>query len=183
MSVKNPDTPGPPRGGRRLWLVAAGTLTLAAGLATTWWRRQAATTTPVAAGSADTLRAWIDTLLPADGLAPGALALGVAERIAAAASGHAAYGRLLAAGQAWAEQQARESGAASFAALPAAAREALVERAERSPAGSTPRVFFQATLDDTHYHHWSDPRSWPALGYAGPPQPAGFMDHDRAPRT
>lgn len=189
MNVKPPDTRA-----RRRWLASVGVTTLAAGLAAAWWQRESATTskpldTPVGANRpdataplpADRLAAWVDTLLPADGAAPGALATGVAERIVVAAQANASYRELLVAGLAWANARAQRSGAASFEALPAAGRASVVAQAEAEPAGSTPRVFFQATLDDTHFHHWADPRSWAELGYPGPPQPAGFMDHAEPP--
>lgn len=189
VNVKPSDTSEPALPRRRV--VAAGTATLAGSLAAAWARQAVAAAAgpaapavagPGAAPDRDALRAWVDTLLPAEGAAPGALATGVAERIAAAAQSNGAYGRLLVAGLAWADAEARRDGVARFAALPAGGREAIVSRAEAAPAGTTPRTFFQATLDDVHYHHWADPRSWPALGYAGPPQPAGFMDHGEPPQ-
>ncbi len=145
-----------------------------------WWRRARAPT-PAAAAPTPTLHAWVDTLVPAEGAEPGAVALGVVERIRAGGRQNPAYGRLLDAGVAWADAQAQHRRGVDFGALDETERDAIVAAAAAAAAGSTPRVFFQATLDDTQYHHYGDPRSWPALGYDGPPQPRGFFDHAMAP--
>jgi hypothetical protein len=166
---------GPFHRWRRQLLAAGGLLALAA-LYKRWWdgrhdRR------PPEASSQNTLQAWVDLLLPADGDAPGAVALGVDRLIADAARRNATLGALMSAGIAWVDEQARRRGGASFAALDQAAREAIVTQAQSSAPGSTPRVFFQSTLDDTLYHHYGDARSWPALGFERPPQPLGYPDH------
>jgi hypothetical protein len=65
-------------------------------------------------------------------------------------------------GCAWLDQQAAALGAEDFASLQPEQREAIVERAEQAAPRTLPR-----------YAH---PDSWPSMGYAGPPQPRGFMD-------
>ena len=42
-------------------------------------------------------------------------------------------------------------------------------------------TFFDRTLTDTLQLYYAHPGSWPALRFAGPPQPAGFMDYAAAP--
>lgn len=163
-----------------MWLLAG----LVSGAVVTWigWRRRPPEPPTARAFDAQpTLQAWVDTLLPAEGDAPGAVALGVPAHIAAAAASSAPMSGLLMQGLAWADEQARSLGAAGFAGASAELRARVVAIAEASPPGSVPLTFFQSTLDDTVYHHYGDPRSWPALGYDGPPQPRGFTDHTRAP--
>lgn len=165
---------------RRRLLAAGGVLALAA-LLQRWWagRRDIA---PAAAPPLSTLQAWVDLLVPADGDAPGALALGVDRQIAEAARANPTLAALMRAGLEWADEQARQGGGSGFAALDRSRREQIVARAQASPAGSTPRVFFQSTLDDTLYHHYGDARSWPAVGFDRPPQPVGYPDHGEPPR-
>lgn len=162
---------------RRTWAALLGL-----GAITAWgaWRWRTPPDRPALDEHAS-LRAWVDTLLPADGPMPGALALGVADRIEAAAPAGSPAAAVLAAGLGWVQQQAQARGATGLAQLDEAAREALVAQAAASPPGSAARVFFQSTLDDTLYHHYADPRSWAGLGYDGPPQPRGFTDHERPP--
>lgn len=164
---------------RRTWAALAGL-----GAVTAWsaWRWRVSATPPVLDARAS-LRAWVDTLLPADGPMPGALVVGVAERIEAAATPGSEAEVRLAAGLAWVQAQAVAHGAIGLAQLDEAAREAIVARAAASAPGSAARVFFQSTLDDTLYHHYADPRSWVGLGYDGPPQPRGFADHQRPPQA
>jgi len=127
------------------------------------------------------LPAWLDTLIPPDET-PGAGALGIADRIHGKALDVPAYQRLLTLGCAWLDQEARQRRAADFASLQPEERAAVASLAERSPAGSLPRVFFARTWDDARDFYYADPIVWPSLGYAGPPQPAGFPGHDRPPR-
>ncbi len=169
------------RPARRRWLVGgvvgAGIVALGS-----WWHRRRSNPS-ARVDRLQGLEAWVDTLLPADGELPGAIALGAHQAIEASGRRNATLGALHAAGLDWADAQARSHGAPAFAALTRAQREDVVARAQHSPEGSAPRVFFQSTLDDTFFLHYSDPRSWPALGYDGPPQPRGFPDHAQAPRT
>lgn len=68
-----------------------------------------------------------------------------------------------------------------FAALDEPGREAVVARAAEAPEGSDPRRFFEQTRIVAFFYYYSDAASWPALGYDGPPQPAGFMDYAEPP--
>ena len=146
----------------------------------TWWPRRETPLVP--ASRPDELSAWIDTLLPAETDFPGAVALGVGERMAAAIAREPAYARLTAAAMGWLAARAREAGGTTFAALPEARRVDIVAAAAASPEGSTPRTFFQATLDDALFHAYADARAWTGLTYAGPPQPIGFPDQAAAPK-
>ena len=165
---------------RQLFALTGGSLLAAL---FTWWprRKPPATLTP-ASREAD-LRAWVDTLLPAEPDFLGALALGVAERIAAAIERGPAYARLYHEALTWLDARAAEAGSATFAGLPEPRRHAIVAAAAASATGSAPRTFFQASLDDALFHAYADPRAWAGIGYAGPPQPIGFLDYAAAPKT
>lgn len=130
---------------------------------------------------APTLVRFVDTLLPAHGASPAASELGIATRLLDEAAGRPRYAQLIAAGCEWLDAAARAAGGVRFAALDEAAREIIVGTAAQQRAGDVARFFFHA-----HRHalelFYSDPRAWPALDYSGPPQPAGFTDHDRPPR-
>ena len=149
-----------------------------------WWQgrkyRSPLIDTPA---SQATLRAWIDTLVPAEPDFPGALALGVAERIERAIQLEPAYAKLRAQALAWVDDRVRESGGTYFADLALEQRNQIVAMAAASAPGSAPRTFFQATLDDALFHTYADQRSWGGLGYAGPPQPLGFPDFATAPKA
>ncbi|HMV05551.1 MAG TPA: gluconate 2-dehydrogenase subunit 3 family protein [Accumulibacter sp.] len=164
---------------RRQMLVLAGTTLAASFVGWSAWRRSPpAESVPMPMTDLD---AWLETLVPAEEDFPGALALGVAARVAAAVARDARYGELVRQGLAWLVEKAGESGERSFAALPAQTREAIVSQAAAAPLGSLARTFFQATLDDALFHAYADPRSWVGIGYAGPPQPLGFLDHASPP--
>lgn len=165
---------------RRQILTLAGGSLLAALLS--WWPRKKMPMQATAASRRADLRAWVDTLLPAEPDFPGGLALGVAERIAAAIERKPAYAKLTQETWIWLDARVREAGSTAFAELPESRRHDLVAVAAASAMGSTPRTFFQATLDDALFHAYADPRAWTGLGYAGPPQPIGFPDHAAAPK-
>lgn len=162
---------------RRSFLGLAGISLLAA--LGTWWSRKPAPHSSLDAN----LLAWVDTLVPAEPNFPGALALGVAKRIAAAIARDPQYTKLTQEALRWIDTRAQASGSASFAELPDSRRQDIVAAAVTSPIGSVPRTFFQATLDDALLHTYADPRAWIGLGYAGPPQPVGFPDHAAPPKS
>ena len=91
------------------------------------------------------------------------------------------YEYLLKRGCQWLDEQARPLGADSFMALQATDREAIVSAAQASPERSLARVFFEATRNDALFFYYSDPASWPGLGFRGPPQPQGYADFTRSP--
>jgi hypothetical protein len=134
-----------------------------------------------AGDSGRTLRVYVDTLIPADELGPGALELGVLEAIEAAAAQDAGYRRLLDLGCAWLDQQAGFFGEKAFGALGENQRARLVLFASEQAFGSVPRVFFEMTQAHALRLFWARPEAWPAIGYGGPPQPAGFIDYAEPP--
>ncbi|EXI82491.1 MAG: hypothetical protein AW10_00599 [Candidatus Accumulibacter appositus] len=169
---------------RRRLLAAFGSSLIAALAAWWWWPRKVepptVESTPAASGNAG-FRAWIDTLVPAEADFPGAVALGVAERMQELIGEQPAYAALTRAALEWLDERARAQGGNGFATLPEVDRQSIVSAALASAPGSTPRTFFQATLDDALFHTYADESAWVNLGYAGPPQPIGFPDQQRPP--
>jgi hypothetical protein len=128
------------------------------------------------------LAPYLDTLIPADST-PSASQLGADEAIIALARRRERLARLVGLGCAWLDQQAVERGAADFAALPQAEREAVVALAEGSPPRSVPRAFFSFTQHQVFTHYYAQPESWQGLGFDGPPQPVGFPDFAQPPKA
>ena len=149
----------------------------------TWWPRAKPPAPATAASRQADLRAWVDTLLPAEPDFPGGLALGAAEQLAAAIEREPVYGKLFQEALVWLDARTAEVGGAAFADLSESRRHAIVTAAAASAAGSTARTIFQASLDDALFHTYADPRAWSGLGYAGPPQPIGFPDYAAAPKA
>jgi hypothetical protein len=126
------------------------------------------------------LGALLDTLLPPEDGSPGASDLGIVEVMLKAARG-TGFGRLIDRGCQWLDQQAGERFGGSFAEISEEQRVAVVQIAEDAPRDSLPNVFFRAVRDDLFDRYYADVRAWPSLGFAGPPQPVGFLDFDRPP--
>jgi len=139
---------------------------------------------PTAHAAADerTLRICLDTLIPDDASGPGALQLGIDERVAAAAAADSAYGTVLDNFCQWLDEQARAQGGPSFADLALEQREAVIQAAESADPNSLPHRAFQRIRYDTYTHYYADARSWPGIGYRGPPQPNGFPDYSQPPQ-
>ncbi len=123
---------------------------------------------------------FLDTLLPADE-SPSATQLGVDTAILESTTSFRKLARLIELGCAWLDRQAGTRGFDGFAALDESLRIEIVTAAEKSANRSLPRVFFKTIHQTAFQHYYSDPRSWPALAYNGPPQPHGFPGHDQAP--
>lgn len=161
---------------RRRLLDAAtrfGLVAWLAGLAGGLWRGRGAR----AADEERTFRAYLDTLIPGDAEAPGALALGLPEQLRAGAAADA-----IAPFCAWLDARAREAGGVSFADLRVGQREAIVEMAELAVPDSLARRAFRRTRHEALARYYADARSWPGIGYRGPPQPDGFPDYAQPPR-
>lgn len=136
--------------------------------------------TPATTPEFQTLAAYLDTLIPADET-PSATQLRITERLVAQAETDSGYQRLITKGCAWLDAQARQQGAAHFAALGEAQRERVINLAASGEAGLLAVMFFDRTRADAFSHYYAHPQSWRALDYAGPPQPQGFMNYTQAP--
>lgn len=143
------------------------------------WFPARAATSPAQQAPAATLGAWLDTLIPADET-PSATQLGVDRMMLAAAANDPDYRIVLDFGRKWLDVQAQARGAKDFAALDTAAREAVAARA--AGAGEAPEYYFYiSTREEAFKFYYSQPESWPGMGYRGPPQPLGHMDYTRKP--
>ena len=138
---------------------------------------------PAPARSAEyqTFAAYLDTLIPEDET-PSATQVGVVEKILAKSAAERAYTQLIQKGCTWLDEQAGQYDAVHFAALSEAQREAIVRLAADGRAGRLSLGFFRRTQWDAFFYYYAHPRSWPGLGYPGPPQPQGFLDYTHAPR-
>jgi hypothetical protein len=58
-----------------------------------------------------------------------------------------------------------------------------VRQAEGSPAQTLPRRLFERVRNDAMRLYYAEAATWGVLGYAGPPQPAGFWDFQQPPGT
>lgn len=83
----------------------------------------------------------------------------------------------------WLDAAARRVGADSFALLDEARRNAVLQEASVLDPSSPMRRFFDSTRRLVFTLHYGKAGSWPAVGYAGPPQPIGFPDYARPPRS
>lgn len=128
------------------------------------------------------LQAWVETLVPTDALSAGAGSLMIHLKVIEKAAGIAQYRRLLEMGVIWANTQAKQQGATSFAALKPEQAEAVVAEAEASGLNAIPGLFFYHTLRDTKHYYYLDAGSWPGVGFPHTPQPLGFMDFAEAPK-
>jgi hypothetical protein len=136
--------------------------------------------TPPRPAEFPTLAAYLDTLIPADET-PGAVQLGVPDKIVAQAATNKGYQQLIQLGCAWLDEQARQQGVESFAALSEAQREQIVSLAAAEEEDALPRIFFDQTRSEVFLYYYAQPQTWRALGYTGPPQPLGFTNYTQAP--
>jgi hypothetical protein len=127
-----------------------------------------------------TLEAFLDTLIPSDET-PGAIELGVAEKIRLLADQDYRYKRLLKSGCGWLDNKASEHAADTFSSLSPAKREDIVTEAAGSRHESMPRNFFERVRSDAFNHYYAHLETWKSLGYKGPPQPEGFPDYADVP--
>jgi len=131
-----------------------------------------------------TFRAFIDTLLPADEFSKSASALGVDTAIIEFAESNKPYKLLIRQGCEWLNAAAKYEGnrAGKFASLSTQNQIRIVQVAETTGAGKAgPARFLHTVLAHANGIYYSRPEVWQSLGYNGPPQPRGFIDHDQAP--
>jgi hypothetical protein len=133
---------------------------------------------PLDVGERRTVMAFLDTLIPPDET-PGALQLGVAEKIVHKAAEDEQYRRLIRKGCSWLNRRAKSTGGVEYAALGEQRREALMGETADSPEGSVPRIFFERVRSDAFFYYYAHPASWAGLRYKGPPQPDGYPDYTR----
>ena len=128
-----------------------------------------------------TLASYLDTLIPDDEASPGAVKAGIDKRFAALAEANPQFRKLIVAGCRWLDGEAVKAGARSFPGLDEDKRNAIIGRASRSARRSVPRQFFDRTRRPAFVLYYGIATSWSAIGYSGPPQPAGFLDYAESP--
>lgn len=127
-----------------------------------------------------TLAAYLDTLIPGDET-PGALQTGGLDHMLAKSKSDLKLKILLHHGTGWLEKQAENAHQKQYSRLNPSAREAIVETAARMPKNSVARIFFDETRRIALRHFYTQPSTWKALNYPGPPQPRGFTDYTHPP--
>lgn len=125
------------------------------------------------------LRAYVDTLIPADE-SPAASAVGVDAHLLAEMQANSRYHYLFSTGLKWLDQQAGTMGG-PFADLGSDARHAIVVRLAGQRTSALLQLFFNRSRIDAMRAYYARPESWASLGIAAAPQPAGHLDYTRAP--
>lgn len=168
---------------RRDWLkLAAGGATLAilGGLA---WQFQRARLQPhpVTEIERALIARIVDLLVPRDET-PGAVDLGVHQRVINKLQGDRALAKMYAQALLDLDQDARAKHGGDFLMLDTARQvgllQALSAASQTTPGGS----FFRLLRRDTMRFYYARPEVWPSLGFDGPPQPRGFLDYTDPPR-
>lgn len=129
-----------------------------------------------------TLDAFVDRLIPKDEY-PGAVELGISGQLLDKAQSSRRYYNLVSDGCLWLNRQAGQRGFKTFAVMPEAIQEAVIQQAADSPQRTLPGFFFARLWKDACFFYYSHPAVLKALPYAGPPQPFGFPDHTSPPVT
>lgn len=128
----------------------------------------------------DILQRYVDALIPADS-SPGAVMLGVPQKMLLKA--RMVRGQLdqLQAGCELLDRLAQERFQSGFERLAPGQCNHIIGQIADTDANREAQAFFRLTQHDAFAFFYSHPASWQDLAYPGPPQPAGFMDHDRPP--
>ena len=119
------------------------------------------------------LRAFVDVLIPADEHSPAASAVGVDAQIIAHAKNDYRFRKLLSVGFKWLDSQM----SGGFAQLSDDAQIRVVEWMSQTESNSLPRRLFELLRYESMSFYYADHRSWPGLSISRPPQPLGYPDH------
>lgn len=130
----------------------------------------------------NSLPSFLDTLIPEDST-PSASQLGLEQKLITHADKIKDYVALLELGCQWLDFQARAMRKVDFKLLSADMRQRIVTMAETSPRNSIPRQFFDHVRNDLFKFYYSEPSIWPSLGIYGAPQPYGYPDYIRPPKS
>jgi hypothetical protein len=128
-----------------------------------------------------TIEALLATLIP-DDETPGALKLGVADKITSKAAKEPQYRRIIRKGSAWLDKAAGKLNSKRFVDLQEDERDSMIAIALKKDADALPGIFIKLMRSDAFKYYYGNLLSWPQLGYAGPPQPNGFPDYADIPQ-
>lgn len=150
------------------------------------WKRKAVGATGTDFLSSDefsALSGFIDILIPADDGTPAASSLHVPRAVVDAAARDRRVQRILAMGCRRLNNTAKTLGVRNFSALREQSREDIVEATAAPGAAPLPKAFFTIVRDLSMRAYYAHAAAWGGLGYAGPPQPDGFIDYRDAPKS
>lgn len=167
----------------RRWILRAVVAAVGTGglVASGWWHRQLRMRlVPITDTERGIVAAVIDELIPRDEM-PGAIDLRIDEWLIEKAEADRTIGRLVAEACHWLDRQGEMRHGRSFVYLASPERNAVLEAMATAGRGSIPSDGFRWLRDGVMERYYSLPVTWPQLGIAGPPQPAGFMDYDSRP--
>jgi len=119
----------------------------------------------------ETLRIFVDTLLPADDLTPAASVLDVHTQILKDAELDTALLQLIDGGCQWLEQSI-----GSLAMLDSGQLERLLLAMSEADWDSGPKNFFYQIRDRAVMYYYADPRAWVGSAISRPPQPIGYPE-------
>jgi len=160
---------------RREFIALTGLLPLGGGLKP--WRRLASFWLPrFDRDAVRTVAAVIDLMFPGDGL-PGAIELGIHDRIVAMAD----LQPMMAYGVFWLDRQAASRGGSDFLGLDEAGRTVALAAAFASEDVAA-RQFADTLRFYGGLAYYSEPAIKAAFSYTGPPQPEGFADFEDPPK-
>ena len=119
----------------------------------------------------ETLRIFVDALLPADNLTPAASILEVHTQILKDAAQDSALQQLITDGCQWLEQSI-----GSLAELDSKQLERLLQAMSEADWDSGPKNFFYQIRDRAVTYYYADPRAWAGSAINRPPQPIGYPE-------
>ncbi len=124
------------------------------------------------------LQQYIDVLAPDDD-SPGALKVGVDQRIIAKSSDDPDYRQTLRQGILRINPLAQNKFGCPFHQLTADQVHEIILISEQAKRYSSERLLFDRLREDTFSYYYVAPESWQSLCYQGPPQPVGFSGYQQ----
>ena len=123
----------------------------------------------------------VDLLVPRDAT-PGALDLGLQHGVMAWVQADSTRTQAVAATVRDLDSAARSSHGGGFMALDAARQIELLQALSQATRTRIGGYGFVLLREETMASYYARPEAWPSLGFAGPPQPLGFLDYTEPPR-
>lgn len=139
------------------------------------------TPTSVASPEHAVVERIVDLLVPRDAT-PGALDLGLQRGVIEWVQADATRTKAVAATVRDLDSAARASQGGGFMALDAARQIELLQALAQATRTRIGGHGFVLLREETMAAYYARPEAWPSLGFAGPPQPLGFLDYTDPPR-